>query len=100
MGGGALQLFIISKKHDEIRARLGSMIVGITILHGESGYHGESTDVIMCVTNGRELHGVQTAILDIDPEAFITISSVKEVKGRGYSFDHGLAKQMRKEQEK
>lgn len=100
MGGGALQLFIISKKHDEIRARLGAMIVGNTILHGESGYHGESTDVIMCVTNGRELHGVQTAILDIDPEAFITINAVKEVKGRGYSFDHGLAKQMRKEQEK
>ena len=100
MGGGALQLFIISKKHEEIRKQLGTMIVGNTILHGESGYHGESTDVIMCVTNGRELHGVQMAILDIDPEAFITISSVKEVKGRGYSFDHGLAKQMRKEQGK
>lgn len=100
MGGGALQLFIISKEHEEIRKRLGSMIVGNTILHGESGYEGTKTDVIMCITNGRELHSVQTAILDIDPEAFITISSVKEVKGRGYSFDHGLAKQMRKEQGK
>lgn len=100
MGGGALQLFIISKEHEEIRKRLGSMIVGNTILHGESGYEGTKTDIIMCITNGRELHGVQTAILDIDPEAFITISSVKEVKGRGYSFDHGLAKQMRKEQGK
>lgn len=97
MGGGALQLVIISKKNDEIRNRLADMIVGTTILHGETGYHAEPTDVIMCVTNGRELHGVQTAILDIDPEAFITISAVKEVKGRGYSFDHGLAKQMRKE---
>ena len=100
MGGGALQLFIISKKHEEIRQRLASMIVGNTILHGQSGYHAESTDIIMCVTNGRELHGVQAAILDIDPEAFITISSVKEVKGRGYSFDHGLAKKIRKEQGK
>ena len=100
MGGGALQLFIISRKHDEIRDRLASMIVGNTILHGESGYEGTETDIIMCITNGRELHGVQTTILDIDPEAFITISSVKEVKGRGYSFDHGLAKQMRKEQGK
>lgn len=97
MGGGALQLVIISKKHGEIRKRLADMIVGNTILHGQSGYRGEETDVILCVTNGRELHGVQAAILDIDPEAFITISSVKEVKGRGYSFDHGLAKQMRKE---
>lgn len=98
MGGGALQLFIISKKHEEIRQQLATMIVGNTILHGQSGYHGQDTDVIMCVTNGRELHGVQMAILDIDPEAFITISSVKEVKGRGYTFDHGLAKQIRKEQ--
>lgn len=77
---------------------LYSMIAGNTILHGQSGYHGEETDVILCITNGRELHGVQMAILDIDPEAFITISAVKEVKGRGYSFDHGLAKKIRKEQ--
>lgn len=100
MGGGALQLFIISKKHEEIRQQLTTMIVGNTILHGESGYHGEATDIIMCIINGRELHGVQSAILNIDPEAFITISSVKEVKGRGYSFDYGLAKRIRKEQGK
>jgi len=98
MGGGALQLIIISRKHEEIRQQLADMIVGNTILHGQSGYHGEETDVILCITNGRELHGVQMAILDIDPEAFITISAVKEVKGRGYSFDHGLAKKIRKEQ--
>ena len=40
------------------------------------------------------------AITGFGVMAFITISSVKEVKGRGYSFDHGLAKQMRKEQGK
>ena len=100
MGGGALQLVIISKHHAEIRQRLADMIVGTTILHGESGYHADQMDVILCVTNGRELHGIQAVILDIDPEAFITISAVKDVKGRGYSFDHGLAKQMRKEKSK
>ena len=50
--------------------------------------------------SARDLNKVQREILSIDPEAFITISTVKEVKGRGFSFEYGLAKKLRKEKEK
>ena len=42
---------------------------------------------MLCVISGRELNRVQNEILALDPEAFMTINSVKEVKGRGFSFE-------------
>lgn len=97
-GGGAIQLVVISARSEEIRQKLAEMVVGTTIFYGESGYMAEKQNIVLCVTSGRELAGIQSEILKIDPEAFITISSVKEVKGRGYTFDIGRAKKIRKEQ--
>ena len=55
---------------------------------------------MLCVISGRELNRVQNEILALDPEAFMTINSVKEVKGRGFSFERGKAKQIRSEKAK
>ncbi len=96
-GSGAVQLMIISSKYQEIRSRLAEMVVGNTVFYGETGYCGVRQDSLLCVISGRELNQIQREILAIDPEAFLTISSVKEVKGRGFSFDAGLAKRLRKE---
>lgn len=96
-GSGAVQLMIISAEYEKIRSRLGELIVGNTVFYGETGYCGIRQDFLLCVISGRELNRVQREILAIDPEAFITISSVKEVKGRGFSFDAGLAKRLRRE---
>lgn len=98
-GGSAVQLLIISRNYEEIRQRLVDIIVGNTVFYGESGYEQSRQDTLLCVISSRELNQVQREILTIDPEAFITISSVKEVKGRGFSFEHGLAKQLRKEKQ-
>ena len=38
-------------------------------------------------------------LAELDPEAFMTINRVKEVKGRGYSFDVGRAKALRQERQ-
>ncbi|MEE0741693.1 MAG: YitT family protein [Emergencia sp.] len=96
-GGGAIQMFIISSKHEEIRRCLADMVVGSTVFYGESGYYRNERDILLCVINSRELAKVQSEVLLIDKEAFITINSIKEVKGRGYSFDVGRAKQIRKQ---
>lgn len=96
-GGSAVQLVIISSRYEEIRQKLADLVVGNTVFYGETGYTGARRDTLLCVISGRELNRVQREILEIDGEAFITISSVKEVKGRGFSFEPGLAKQIRKE---
>lgn len=94
-GGGAVQLFIISSKFDQIRQHLKQMVVGTTVLRGESGYMEDPRDILLCVISARELNKVKAEVLNIDGEAFMTISSVKEVKGRGFSFEIGKAKQIR-----
>ncbi len=99
-GGSAVQLVIISQKYEEIRRRLAELVVGNTVFYGESGYLGNRRDILLCVISGRELNRVQNEILALDPEAFMTINSVKEVKGRGFSFERGKAKQIRSEKAK
>ncbi len=97
IGGSSVQIFIISEKHQQIRQAFADMVIGNTVFYGESGYQENKQDILLCVLPARELNRVQRAILSIDPEAFFTISSVKEVKGRGFSFETGAAKRIRRE---
>ena len=95
-GGYAIQLIIISKEYDKIRELLKEeLVVGNTVLHGESGYLGENQPTILCLIQKNQLNQVQNAILTIDPEAFIVINAVKEVKGRGFSFEQNKAAEIR-----
>ena len=41
--------------------------------------------VVMCVTHIRYLNEAKRAALDVDPGAFITVSSVRDVSGRGFT---------------
>ncbi|WP_425756456.1 YitT family protein [Ihubacter sp. rT4E-8] len=95
-GSSAVQLFIISQKTDEIRRKFSDLVIGATIFYGETNYTAAQQNTILCVTTSRDLHHVQQEALRIDPQAFITVSQIKEVKGRGYSFDVGLVKELRR----
>lgn len=90
-----VQIMIISSKYREIRSRLVKLVVGHTVLYGETGYTENRQPTILVVTSNRELSRVRYEILSIDAEAFMIISSVKEIKGRGFSFDVGRAKKIR-----
>lgn len=96
MGGGTVQLLIVSRKYQKIRKMLTDKVIGVSALYGESGYLSEKNEILLCIVSTRELNHVQEEILYIDPEAFIIINSVKEVKGRGYTFDIGRAEQIRR----
>lgn len=96
-GNSALQLIIVSEKASKIRTRLADLIVGSTVFYGETGYLQRKQDTLLCVIPSHELNQIQKEILRIDSQAFLTISSVKEVKGRGYTFDVGLAKRLRQQ---
>ena len=39
----------------------------------------------MCVIPGRKLYPVKEMIHEVDPGAFLTITQVKEVRGKGFS---------------
>ncbi len=77
---------IISNKSGEIAETLMKHINrGITSINGRGVYTGESKDILFVVCSQKELIELQNIVREIDSEAFITISDVREVVGRGFT---------------
>ena len=75
------QVKIVSKKHKEINQMIVQKLDrGSTILYGETGYLHTDQPVIMTVISNRELTKLNQEVNKIDPEAFMIISRVNEVK--------------------
>ena len=58
---------------------------GCTVLHAQTGYTGTERDMLLTVVTNRELAKLNHLVLETDPQAFIVISSVNEVHGRGFT---------------
>lgn len=88
MGQSQIQLFIISDSYEEIRQRmLEELDAGVTMVHIETGYGKENKKGVLCVIPNRKLYSVKEMIHEIDAKAFITITQINEVRGRGFSMD-------------
>jgi uncharacterized membrane-anchored protein YitT (DUF2179 family) len=61
-----------------LMARLGR---GVTILHGQGAYSGESKQVLYSVITRLEIAKLKTIIKEIDESAFVTINEVHDVMG-------------------
>ncbi len=86
VGDAQLQMQIVSEKPDEIRqAILQDVDRGVTLLHGQTGYRQQEVDVLFTVISPRERHRTEQIIRRIDPHAFMIISHVTKVSGRGFS---------------
>lgn len=79
---------IISAKDAEIKSCIvNDFDKAISVYKGERGYLPGSFDIkydceiIVTILTRLEIHRIKTAILEIDPNAFLYISSIKEVKG-------------------
>ena len=80
-----LQFMIFSPKNSEIRKAIIDMGFGVTLLHGKTGYFEEEIDVLITILSVRFMNKVKDRILEIDDKAFMTIGSVREVDGRGFT---------------
>lgn len=86
MGTTKTEVKIISPKSELIaREILSDMDRGVTLLSGKGGYLQNEQSVILSVISNRELPKVERVIRNLDPDAFIIISRVTEVWGRGFS---------------
>lgn len=86
IGKSRTELKIVSNKYREIcDAILTQIDRGVTLLDGERGYMHTETQVILSVVSNRELFKVEKLIREIDPECFMIVNRVSEVRGRGFS---------------
>lgn len=81
----SVQLFILSHKYEEIADMIGrDFHRGVTVLDGQGWYTKQVTSVLMVLTRKTDVNLLLRSIKRIDPEAFISISSVTGVYGKGF----------------
>ena len=86
MGKSKTQVEIISEKYKEINDLIITRYDrGTTIYRANGGFTGNEAHAVLTVINKRELFAIQEAVMKLDPAAFIIISQVNEVKGRGFT---------------
>jgi uncharacterized membrane-anchored protein YitT (DUF2179 family) len=77
--------FVISTKTDKITdAIYEKMRRGVTILDGHSPYSKEEKPVIMCVITKKQTPFFRSLIKKIDKDAFVILTDVFEVLGKGF----------------
>ena len=88
LGQSRTELKIISSRSREISdAIMNQVDRGVTLLHGQGGYLGNETQLVLTVISNRELIKVEKLVHQIDPECFMVVSRVSEVRGRGFSMN-------------
>ena len=81
----SVQFFIFSKKWQEIANAIGmKMNHGVTILDGHGWYTGHEMKVLCILAKKRESVNIFRLIKMIDPNAFVSQSSVIGVYGEGF----------------
>ncbi len=90
----SVQLIILSKKYEEIADMIGrDFHRGVTVLDGKGWYTKDPTSVLMVITRKTDTNLLLNSIKRIDPDAFLSISSVTGVFGRGFETIKGKSKQ-------
>lgn len=86
LGTNKMQIKVVSEKAAAIKeAIILEIDRGVTLLHGRTGYLEKETDILLSVVSNRELFKVEKLVHEIDEDAFVMISRVSEVRGRGFS---------------
>ena len=85
-GQSQLQVYVVSAKYNEIRLRLlKELQAGVTMSYIQTGALGEKEMAVVCVIPPRKLYAANEIVREVDPEAFLTITKIKEVRGRGFT---------------
>lgn len=86
IGTSKVEIKVISAKYEEIRqAILQDIDRGVTLLSGKTGYLEQETNLVLSVVSTKEIPRTRRMIHDIDPQAFLVITRVSEVRGRGFT---------------
>jgi len=77
--------FIFSTKADKIAERIiKELDRGVTRLYGEGMYTHQGERILFCVTTRKEVSDLRYLVKGVDPDAFMIITNVHEVLGRGF----------------
>ena len=79
------QIMVFSNKYKEIADTvIHDLGRGVTALDAQGWYSGESKKVLLIMVRKPELHTITKVVKEIDPTAFVTVSSASTVYGEGF----------------
>lgn len=79
-----LVLIVTSRQQEVTQAILNELDRGVTVLHGEGGYTGNSVSVLLCVAENRQVFKLRQLVHGIDERAFVIIANAVETFGKGF----------------
>ena len=81
----SVQAFIFTKKVEEMADAIAfDMKRGVTVIPAKGWFSKEEKQVIMVVTRKTDLNILLRYVKSIDPDAFLSVSSVMGVYGQGF----------------
>lgn len=87
-GGSSAKLVYIITPHEKsaliCEKILKELDIGATYIDGEGAYTGNEKRIIMCATKNFLYPRLRDVVKEIDPQAFMIVSSAKEIYGEGY----------------
>ena len=86
MAQGGYQIMIWTDKLSEVNEELLEIGFGTTLIKARGGYLREDKEMILCAASSRNFNKAKRAVLAIDPGAFMTITSMSEVNGNGFTY--------------
>ena len=89
----SVQMLIITNKYEEIADKLCyELNKGVTAINSIGWYKKSSSMIIMVVTQKSNMYEVMGAVKEVDPHAFLTVSTVMGVYGEGFDQVKALKK--------
>lgn len=77
--------YIISDKHEIVAEKiLKDLDRGLTGLEARGMYTGTEKRVLLCIVTQKELVVLKNLVNEVDPNAFVIVSDVREVLGEGF----------------
>ncbi len=78
-------VLIITENHEEIgNAIIENIGRGVTYIEAEGGYSKHKKKMVYCIVLSKEVVKLKDIVEKTDPAAFLTITDVVEVEGRGF----------------
>lgn len=95
LGKSQLQVKIVSEKYEEINQMIIRQLDrGSTLIHAETGLCRNKNLMVLSAISNRELPKLNQLVMEIDPNAFVVISQVNKVRGRGFTMQKVYAKEI------
>ncbi|MBM4761392.1 YitT family protein [Bacillus sp. B15-48] len=76
---------IVSNNYEEIACKVNEVMGrGVTVLSGYGFYSKQKKDILYIIISKQEITRLRKIIIEIDPNAFITVQDVRDVFGEGF----------------